>query len=178
MNFEKRYFNIIEKLKAGHRYLEPISTAELILIKQRIRESLQFNDLDELKKMLCILDNTSSTYPELEEILLSTLENKKSDITIFLLNTIRKHVISGNQKLGNRLSLNLLNSLKLLLGHNDPEVVEWTLRTIEECGGQAIFLRKDIKNNRPKGIIINKHKLASRQIIDMLESKWSRFENR
>ena len=67
-----------------------------------------------------------------------------------------------------------MKAIPPLLKHQDPEVVEWTLRTIESLGHQSIMLKEDVLKARP-GItaLFNKHKKNSQDLVDFLIKRWS-----
>jgi len=75
---------------------------------------------------------------------------------------------------GLRLEFEFLETLKPLLRHRDPEVVEWTLRLIEGCGPQGIyFLREFDTIKPPPWKWFNSHQRAVREIIALLERRWA-----
>lgn len=175
MNIEDRYQQIIEKLKLGHRFLEPLANENLQFLESEMLKSLETEDWSSLEKILCVLDHTVTNSPALKNSIIKVLDCNNDESIIYGLNVAKKHVIEGNFKLGKRLEFDFMETLIKLLKHSNPEVVEWTVRTMEECGSQGIFFKKDLVALKPKGIIFNKHKKATKQIIEMLEKRWSHF---
>jgi hypothetical protein len=98
-------------------------------------------------------------------------------LIVFTLNCSRKHIIGARFQKGHRLSFEYLEALKKHLHSKSPEVQEWTLRTIEECGNQGVyFLREFDKIKPPPWKWFNSHQRAVREIIALLERRWSHFE--
>lgn len=173
MDIEKRYQDIIDALKKGHRYLEPINKEHLATLSEAIHNT---EDDEQLKKIFCILDNTQSNCREMAEPLISFLkkDSVSVDLKVYALEATRKHIIDGHFKNGRRLPGEYLMALKGLLKQKDPELLEWTLRVIDECGSQSIFFREDVKNIRPSFFkIYNKHYRAILQLCEYLERRWS-----
>ncbi|WP_127717390.1 hypothetical protein [Halobacteriovorax sp. HLS] len=175
MYVDQEFEKIILKLKNEQRPLIKYSPEEFAKINDHWTSLLEKRSYSELYKVFCILDNTQN-YSDLfsENIYKTFLEVNEPQTIIYNLSAASKHIISYNHKLGQRVPFDLITKLKELLTHKDPEVLEWTLRTIEQLGSQAIFLKDDIINARPGMLaIFDKHKKASKQIIEMLEKRWS-----
>jgi hypothetical protein len=170
MNIEKRYQDILERLKKGHRVLDALSDQDI----QDLNAAL--NEKRELKKVLCIVENTRTWTTKFEPSLIVLLSDHtiEKDTLIYTLNAARKHCIGSRIKAGERLSADFLMTLKGLISHPAPEVVEWTLRVVDECGPQGVFFYKDIKAIKPKfSWIFNKHRRAIVQLVDMFHKRWS-----
>ena len=178
MNIEETYKKIIQQLEQGHRGLTRFSTDELEELKSRLSSSLKARDNEELQKLLCIIEHSSSLYNPFEPVLLDLLQSDVSDaILIFGLNSARKHIIEARFQKGQRLEFTFLEALKRLLSSKNPEVVEWTLRLIEGTGNQGVyFLREFDKIKPPPWKWFNSHHRAVREIITLLERRWSPFE--
>nr|MBA2405691.1 hypothetical protein [Bdellovibrionales bacterium] len=129
-------------------------------------------------KVLCLVDHNAVDYAPWEGIILKVLTKELPPrLMVFALNCARKHIIQARFKRGHRLHFDFLNILKQLLFSKSPEVVEWTLRTIEECGNQGVFFLQDFaKIKPPPWKWFNPHQRSVREIITMLERRWSRFE--
>ncbi len=175
MNLDSEFNRIIEKLKKNERPLTKYSEEEFSKLNSIWNDLLQEKKNHELTKIYCILDNTQNYSNIFSENIYQTFKlNNDPEIIIFNLSAASKHIINFHHKKGERVPFELIEVLKELLTHNNPEVLEWTLRTIEQLGSQAIFLKDDIINSKP-GILslFDKHKKASKQIIEMLEKRWS-----
>jgi hypothetical protein len=66
--------------------------------------------------------------------------------------------------------------LKKLLKNKNPEVLEWTLRTIDSMGPMSLRLKKEVLEARP-GLMkfFNQHQKSSSQIIELLEKQWEKM---
>ena len=178
MNIEETYQKILANLDGSSRSLLRYTPAELEYLSQCLeRDDLVKNAL-ELEQILCLLDHSATDHSAWEKPILKLLEQDMAPrLIIFALNCSRKHIIQARFKKGQRLHFDYLQILKKLLFSNSPEVVEWTLRTIEECGNQGVFFLQDFdKIKPPPWKWFNAHNRAIREIITLLERRWSRFE--
>jgi hypothetical protein len=181
-NYQRIYQETIEKLKLGQRpqvKLTPELVAELQLewSKAFVNGVAKSAQNETIKKILCILDNTQNTTSELNELFIQTLkEIKDSELTIYCLAASQKHVIADGLKTGKMITFEFFEILKNLLHNQDPEVKEWTLRTIESMGPLGLRLKQDVLKAKP-GFLqkFNKHQKASAQLIEYLESEWNRM---
>lgn len=171
MHIKKRYDQTLLALQKGHRYQKPLTIEE----KKEIHAHLFMNS-PHLDTCLCLLQNTSSFLSEFSKALIDLLTHKNTppETIIHGLNASRRHIIDAHKRLSNRLPLAFLETLKGLLYHSNWEVKEWTLRTIEECGSQALFFKKDLSKIYPSklGMITNRHKRFSAGIIDIISQRW------
>lgn len=175
MDIDKEFSAVIEKLKNNERPLLKYTQEQFEEINSIWTELLKDSNTDELIKVYCVLDNTQNYSNIFEKNIYDVFNSSLSDqIFIYNLSASSKHIINYYHKKGERVPFTLLEELKKLLTHKNPEVLEWTLRTIEQLGSQAIFLKDDIINNKPGMLsLFDKHKKASKQIIEMLEKRWS-----
>ncbi len=174
MNIDERYESVISRLKKGSRVLDKLSPTEITFLKNALIQNKKNPSI--LVKVICLIENTRTLTTEFEPELIALLKEPTVDgnIKIYLLNACRKHSIDARIKSGERLSADFLMCLKDLLLHPSPEVLEWTLRVIDECGPQGVFFYKEIKKIRPKFLwIFNKHLRASVQLIDMFHRRWA-----
>lgn len=178
MDIEAYYQQILTQLNQGSRALMRFSADERDELTRMLEQTLSGNDELTLEKILCLVDHSASDHPAWEPHLLRAMSLPlPPKLMVFTLNCARKHIIQARMKRGNRLSFEFLEALKKLLFSPSPEVVEWTLRTIEECGSQGVyFLREFDKIKPPPWKWFNAHQRAVREIIAMLERRWSRFE--
>lgn len=91
-----------------------------------------------------------------------------------LLDGVRKHVIQARLKDGDRLDHSILQPLENLLRNPHPEVIEWTLRTIEECGPQGVYFKSHLPRLRPS--VFSLWRAQNRTILELvtlLERRWS-----
>ncbi len=172
MDRDQIYQKILFDLNLGHRALVRFTQDELEILKSQLDEGA------DLEKTLCLIEHSAALYGGFEGPLLNILKLDLPDhLMIFALNCARKHVIQARFQKGRRLDYEFLEILKKNLSSTSPEVVEWTLRTIEECGNQGVyFLQEFAKIKPPPWKWFNSHQRAIREIITLLERRWSRFE--
>lgn len=178
MNLDQQYQKIIQSLEQGSRALIRFNRSELDELGCIFQNVLNENQTEELEKVLCVIDHSASDHSPFEPDILRALnQDLPSRLLIFALNCSRKHIIQARFKRGLRLDFEFLEALKRLLYSPDPEVTEWTLRTIEECGSQGVYFLKEFdKIKPPPWKWFNAHQRAVREIIAMLEHRWRRFE--
>ena len=172
MNITETYRKILSEIEQGHRGLVRLSADELdelndILLKK-----------ENLEEVLCVVEHSATPYNKFEKNLLSILNSDIPDnLIIFALNCARKHIVEARFQKGHRLDFDFLETLKRLIHHKSPEVVEWTLRLIEGCGNQGIYFLKEFdKIKPPPWKWFNAHQRAVREIITLLERRWSPLE--
>lgn len=172
MDINSTYQKIISEIGQGHRGLVRLSEDDVEQLNEML---LSENDLEEV---LCILEHASSPNLKFEKNLMHLLNSSKPDqILIFGLNCARRHIVEARFARGLRLDFEFLETLKKLLFHKNPEVVEWTLRLIEGSGNQGIYFLRDFdKIKPPPWKWFNAHQRAVREIITLLERRWSPFE--
>ncbi|MEC8623566.1 MAG: hypothetical protein VXY34_02010 [Bdellovibrionota bacterium] len=193
--WEDLYSKTIEDLKNFKRPMIQLSSADFLEIRDLWKEGLQklkdpsFKEeqkeqtLAFLEKIFCLLDHTQkpsvlfdSLYEESFKII------KKPELVIYLLSVSRKHLIEKKFLEGNPIPKSFIKSLENLLEDYEninPEVIEWTLRTIEQLGNQSLKLREAVLKIKPSwGSLFNQHKKASKQIIELLEKRWAPFKRR
>jgi hypothetical protein len=172
MKIESTYQKILEELNKGHRGLVRLTEEdELQLIESLRRE-------EQLLEVLCILEHSSTPSLRFGPILIHLLNGPIDDaLLIFTLNCARRHIVEARFQRGLRLEYDFLETLKKLLFHKNPEVVEWTLRLIEGCGNHGIYFSREFaKIKPPPWKWFNAHQRAIREIIALLENRWSVFE--
>jgi hypothetical protein len=171
MNIESLYNEIIEELKRGGRGLRKLSPDQIEgLIKNWNR--------DQLKLILCILDHSIENLACFDESIIKSLhEETEPELLIFLLGAAQKHSIAARAYDGFPPSSDFIKAIKYLLNSphiNKPEVLEWTLRIIEQMGMKSILFKKEIIKLRPGlGSLFNQHKKSSKQLIELLEKRWA-----
>ncbi len=178
MNIDQHYQKTISSLSEGSRALIRFSKEERFELKALLENELNNPQTETLEKLLCLVDHSASDDMVFEPVLLDILKKDLPPrLLVFALNCARKHILLANSKRGQRIKYDFLEVLQKLLFSSSPEVVEWTLRTIEECGNQGVFFLKDFdKIKPPPWKWFNPHQRAVREIITMLERRWSRFE--
>ena len=178
MNLEEIYSKILSEISQGHRALRKFSSDELEELNSLLITSFKEEKFDQLEKVLCLVEHSASLHGKFEPALLELLKAPlPGHLIVFTLNSARKHIIEARFQRGHRLEYNFLEALKALLFSKNPEVVEWTLRLIEGTGNQGIyFLREFDKIKPPPWKWFNSHQRAVREIITLLERRWSPLE--
>lgn len=176
MNIEEKFNQIISDLQANKRPQIKLSDADLDSLATAWDKILENQEWNALFQILCILDNTITLSPKFFTQINKTLTQCPDEQTVVLtLGAARKHIIDECHKRGERVNMEFLNTLKSLLAHENAEVLEWTLRLIEALGSQSIILKEDVLASKPGFMaIFNEHKKAAKQIIELLEKKWTR----
>lgn len=175
MNIDEVYASILRELELGHRAFRKYSSQEIEELLRALEVAVDPVNPQALEKVLCLLDHAQQPNQKFETGIIRTLNLDLPDhLLVFALNASRRHIIQARFQKGHRLSFEYLEALKKLLYSRSPEVVEWTLRTIEECSNQGVyFLREFDKIKPPPWKWFNPHQRAVREIITLLERRWS-----
>lgn len=187
LDFENLYNDTLTKLKAGKRpqikldskLIEELNSFFISALKSLNSDLKNLNTTQTtIQKILCVLDNTSNTSYLFKDALLETLKIKWSDqqMYVFALSASQKHVCEDCLKTGNMIAFEFFEILKELLQHSNPEVKEWTLRTITTLGPLSLRLKTEVQKARPSFFQkLNAHQKACDQLIEFLELEWSRM---
>ncbi len=176
------YADIIEKLKHEQRPRVMLTPELLAEIKLAWNEALSANmtekQNEKLKQIFCLLDNAATSTNEFNDLFFKSLkELKNPELLIYCLAASRKHIIEQSFKTGQMISFEYFEALKKLLEAKNPELKEWTLRTIETLGPMSLRLKQEVINAKPTLLsLLNKHQKASAQIINYLEKEWKRIK--
>lgn len=177
---ERHYLGVIEKLKKDQRPLIVIDQELQDELKKRWSEGLEKKDLISIQKVLCLLDNTQTYSDQFQDLFTRTLnEIEDKDTLIYLLGAAAKHMIISSQRKGERVSYDWTIALERKLNAEDFELLEWVLRTIDQYGAQSIRFKEAILKRKPGWLtVMNPHKKNCREIIIMLERRWSELVKR
>lgn len=173
-----RYQALIKKLKAGQRAIFKASPEEIALYLSELAQANQSKDETKLEQLFCLLSNTQQKDLRFEEEIqkiLADFKHYSPDLIIKALSAARKHILEARFIQGDRLKGDFLILLEPLLYHSSPEVVEWTLRLVEEMGTQAIFFKKHFAKIMPGLLTFNKHKKNIKELIFMIDSRYKNF---
>lgn len=172
MNLDQHYSDIMKSIEQGHRGLVRFNAEET---EELTRLLIAKSELD---KVLFLIQHSAMPNQEFETGILAVLNSDFPDhLIIFSLNAARKHILQARFNKGHRLEYEFLETLKRLLHHKNPEIVEWTLRTIEECGNQGVYFLREFDKIKPAPWKwFNAHQRAVRELIELLERRWRRFE--
>lgn len=178
LNIPERHKEIVSKFKEGKRAIFKASEEEMQHYQHELENAIDAQNLKSLEQIFCILANTQQKDLRFEEAILDILksfETYNSDQIIMALSVTRKHIIEAKQINGLRQSANLLQVMEKLLYHSDHEVVEWTLRLIEEMGSQAIYFKRHFPKIMPGLFTFNKHKKNIKELVYILEKRFQNF---
>ena len=147
-----------------------------IKLTPELIEALRAKWPESLQKVLCILNHTQNTTAEFNDLFFASLrEISDQQLLIFLLGASEKHIISHSFMTGNMVPSEYFEILKNLLQTKNPEVLEWTLRTIERMGPLNLRMQNEIRKSKPGFTkFFNSHLRTSDEIIDLLEKQWKR----
>lgn len=180
-NFKDLYKECIQKLKEGRRPQIKLDDETITHLKNSwpSLELLNTNQAarEDLKEILCLLDNSQTTTDAFDPELLLLLENIKNEKElIFGLSVIQKQTIAHSLKTGKILDYRFFTQFKELLKSTSPELKEWTLRTVESLGPMSLRLKADILAAKPSFFKrLNSHQKNCADIIDYLEAEWKRL---
>lgn len=170
LNIDATYEFIQKELQKGHRGLVSLKNDEI--------SDLINSKPSELKKVLFILSHASHAHLIFAPFISNALNSNNLDSasTLFALQAFSNHVIKAHQKEGMLIPPQYLNLLKTFIKHSSPDVVEWTLRLIEECGVQGVMFKKDLEKIKPPvWKLFFKTQRNIRELIEFLERRWHRY---
>ncbi len=169
---------ILDELSKGHRGLQRFTPKELDELNQLLNETLEQSDWPKMESVLCLIEHSAALHGKFAPTLLKVMNSPIPDnLLVFTLNSAARHIIDAHFQKGRRLEFDFLETLKKHLFHPNPEVVEWTLRLIESSGSQGIYFLKEFdKIKPPPWKWFNSHSRAVREIITLLERRWSPVE--
>lgn len=175
MDLEQTYKNIISDLQQGKRGLIKLEDSLIQALIDRWEKGLT---REKLHQTLCILDHSTNYSLDFTEYLVSELKNEPdSESLIFLLGAAQKHIITAAAMDGFPPNSDFMMTLKELLNSkatDNPEVLEWFLRTIEQTGMKSILFKEAVLKKKPGlGAMFNQHKKACKEIIELLERRWA-----
>lgn len=162
------------EISQGSRALQKLDGQTITELNQALVSS----EGEKLSQVILIANHLSHSERSLSHALIYLL---KKDLpikdTIILLNAARLHVIDGAFKAGERLSLEFLEVLRLKLYHKRPEVREWALRIVDQCGSQSIVFRGDLARIKPRPWQFFKAEWrVVLELITFIERKWQAHE--
>lgn len=178
LDVEQFFQHIINELKRGNRPRLKLSPEQFTTYKDYWSSALLEEPSQRKKKLiplLGILDQAINSHPDIAALFIKTIkEEQDPELLVYLLSGAAKHIIEDSHKKGDRVSFDFLQVLEGTLQHKDGEVLEWTLRCIEQLGSQSIFFKKQVLARKP-GFLqsFNKHNKTARELTAYLEKRWS-----
>lgn len=176
MDIQKAYAQIIDQLKNDGRGFVKLTNEEIDFLNNSL--TLNTSPL-ELEQIFCILAHDLNFHPQICEKLFEILPNfdhkSDKDLIIFGLSALRRHHFEARSRLGDPVTTNYLKIIEMFLLSKEAELVEWSLRSIEELGGQGRYFIPHLKKIEPTrfSLIFNTHK---RHIYDILNILKVRFK--
>ena len=180
MDIDSLYESIINDLHSKEKVHFLFSPQQCSELENRWQRALNHGDDKTVEKILCLACHCREPWDFFTPLFISSTRefkdlDKNSQIIIFALGASWKHVVDRSTKTGERISPEFIETIRNLLSHPDPEVLEWTLRTVDQMGQQAMALKGDImKIKIGWKRLFHKNKRASFQIIEMLLKRWKR----
>ncbi len=168
------YQSILAATRSGGRGLQRISEQD----GQQLIAALRSPHATDRHQALFIAAHSAYPLRELEDALLALMTQPlpTADL-VWLLNAVRKNIMQARFKEGERLSHEFLENLRQLLYHPQGAVVEWALRTVEECGAQGIVFRQDLAKIKPS--LWSLWRAQNRTILELItfmERRWATRE--
>ena len=168
MDLEETYQDIIKDLKNGGRGQIKLTSEDVAFLENALTS-------DKLNQVLCILCHDQGFHQELTPALSKLIQKIENHETlIFALSAFSRHGIAAKLRDGHPVDPETLKMLESLLHHKNHEVIEWTLRTIDEMGSQGRYFLPQFKGIKPGTVstLFNQHKKNIKEIIQMLENRW------
>lgn len=177
----KQYETIINDLKEGKRVHLHLKDDAIKLLQdswQSCLDEMTPEALQLLEKIICIVDHCHQFDSIWTELIIKSLQYFKNkteynEMIVLTLGTAHTHVILSHQRLGERIPMKFVKELEGLLETQDPDVLEWTLRTIEALGRQSLFLKERVLASRPGFLKRFQTKWKnSVELIKFMEDNW------
>lgn len=188
MNIEEIYQQVLNKMKSGLRPQLKLGAEEFKQLLESLTVHLEelssssHRSIGEIKKILCILSSTQNLSPLFDDSLVKLLnffrltgQQEHKEMIIFTFACVHQHTIARRQRNGEKIPFPLIQEIRNYLNDSklEAEVLEWTMRTIHEIGGQAIILKADMIKAKPSLLSsLNPHKKRVRDLIEQLEKRW------
>lgn len=175
MDINAKYQETLELLKAEKRPFIKLEDEELRFMAQHWNElnSKKAAELDYLP-ILCLADHLTRSHQDLNSPLVYTLENRKEEnLLVYSLSASFKIIIEECTRQNERIPFDFLKALKAPLAHESWEVLEWSLRVVDQLGPQSIFLKNEVLARRPSLLQkLNPKTKNISELINMLERRW------
>ncbi len=173
--FDKIYAELLLRLQKDERPHLELSKEVLNQIIELWQKALAEADSQVINSIMCVLDYTRNTYDLFDELFYKTLEAPLSEQTlVFAMGASWKHMLGRWSRSGDRIPMRYIEILRSFLNSKNDELVEWSLRTIDQIGPQGRLLQKEISQNRMKlKSFISPKAKAITQLVDMFEKRWS-----
>lgn len=180
-DISRQYESIINDLKEGkrvHLNLDKDAISTLQEAWQSCLQEMTTEALQHLEKIICIVDHCHQFDPKWTELIIKNLQifkekNEYNEMIVLTLGTAHTHVILSHQRLGERIPMKFIKELEGLLETQNPDVLEWTLRTVEALGRQSLFLKERVLASKPGFLKRFQSKWKnSVELIKFMEDNW------
>ncbi len=151
VNLDAFYQNFMLQLKSGQRPSVELSKTQVrSLCRQWEEEVPDGLNCEYLRPWLALLGHCRKGYFEFQKIVIGILHTvQDAELVLFALAAFEKHIVGFYQRKGERIPGQIVEELKIPLGHPHPQVVLWTLGTIEQLGPQRAILRSALLERMP-----------------------------
>ncbi len=179
MDVTTAYVQILSSLQSQKRTYHSFPLEELA---SHWNQALEAKDFNFLKKILCLVKYSQQISSLFDSLFVKTLTllqefQEWDELIVFTLGASWRHILERSHKTGERIDRRFMDSLKKLLNHKNPEILEWTLRTIDHMGGEALYFKDAIMEIKlGMGRFFQPNKRASFQIIQMLLKRWGAYK--
>lgn len=175
---------VVRDARAGRRARRPLSGEEARGLGEAWGRALDRGDTGTAEKALCVLGAAQDPLDGLEGLFVRTLESAaggeggadraRARLAVLALGASWRHVIDRSHRTGERIGHGFLEALRGLLAHPDPEVLEWTLRTVDQADAQALPLKDAVAGIRIGfwGRLLDRRLRACSRIVAMLRRRW------
>jgi hypothetical protein len=174
------YLKTLSELKAGKRPNLALNKDQLSLCVAFFKElNMRKAPVEDFLPLLALLDHSRKSHFDLQEPLIEAIETRtEPQLLTHCLSSSLKVIIAECEKKGERIPFNFLEALKTPLKNGDPEVIEWTLRVIEQTGHQSILLKNEVTAlGKSRWTFFNEHKKNINALIDFLVKRWTPAPN-
>lgn len=172
-NIDDIFNDLISRLQKGDRPRLQFEQVHIETLENEFHKSIEQKDTEKIEKLLCILDHLQPMNDRWKKVLINIIQLENTRLSVLALGTSHRHVLHHHQRKGERVGFDFMKVLENLLETNDPEILEWTLRTIEALGGQSIFFKQKVLAAKPNLFqrFQNKWKNAN-NLIKFMEENW------
>jgi len=176
MDINAKYQETLDLLKVGKRPFVKLEDQELKFLAQYWNELNTRNAPEaDFLPILCLADHLTRSHQALNSPLVYTLEKRKEEnLLVYSLSASFKIIIEECIRQSERIPFAFLKALKTPLNHESWDVLEWSLRVVDQLGAQSIFLKNEVLARRPSLLQkLNPKTKNINELINMLECRWS-----
>ena len=175
MDIDAKYQETLELLKAEKRPFIKLNDEQLQQLAQLWNElNSRTAPEAEFFPVLCLADHLTRSHQALNSPLIFTLEHRKEEnLLVYSLSASFKIIVEECIRQNERIPFAFLKALKNPLAHESWEVLEWSLRVIDQLGAQSLFLKNEVLARRPNLLQkLNPKTKNIAELINTLERRW------